>query len=204
MVTVSSISKQISTTNSDFKDNKLHPRLLFLPLRHRYGRTFITFHMSTVFPPPRSRRWAKLPGNLNLCRRSAHFTCPFSLPFRRHKATCSVFNSLLASWTSASPFHSFLSHHLLFCTASQRRLQFTALCRQHYVGRVSMFSSISVFDTCNRRHIHTSCRTASTFPFRPIPDISYGTNPTFNSGPHSLETISAMFVLGRVWSLEIV
>jgi len=57
---------------------------------------------------------------------------------------------------------------------------------------------------CNRKNIHTSCRTASNYiPSRSIPDTSYGANPTFNSRPHSLETISAMYdvVLGLVWSL---
>ena len=68
-----------------------------------------------------------------------------------------------------------------------------------------MFSPISVFDIRNRRNIHTSCRTASTFPFRSILFRIPHTGPThFQLSSTFPRNNLGNVVLGLVWSLEIV
>ena len=128
-----------------------------------------------------------IPNNLNLYRRSGLFICPFPtsvweaikppvpLPFPFSDLDFRIAFSFISTGPPSFLYGisaSTTDYSLRHCLANNRSFAF------------QMFSPISVFDIRNRRNIHTSCRTASIFPFWSILDISYGNQTPLSTIVH--------------------
>ena len=139
------------------------------------GETFITFHMSPLSSTSLSTL-GQLPDNFYLYRRSGLFICPSPLPFGSRKATCSVYSS---TPRLGFPRRFFIHFYSTFFSLRHLSLDYSLLhCVSNNRSISACFSPQSRYSTsCNLDYSHTSYRTASIFPFRSIPDTSYGANP---------------------------
>jgi hypothetical protein len=158
--------------------------------------------MSTaLYPPPISRRWANSPTTSTFVG-ALGVSLALSSPFRRHKATCSVNSS---TPRLGFPRRLFFHFYDTFFSLRHLSLDYSLL---HCVANNLSFPlvflpNLSLRHTVIKRTFTHFLSSSLYTSFRSIPDISYGTNPTFNSRPHSLETISAMSCLDSsgVWRL---